>query len=253
MDGQSPGNGPARHGMTRRRFLRDTAVATGGAVAIGAAVRGPAAVGAQGAAAGATPAAAASSGGYTPVALTPEEFATLTAVVDRLIPAAADGPGAAEAGVSIYIDRSLASAYAASLALYQQNLAALNAAALAEGAGVFAALAPDDQDTLLTELEAFGQQQSAATATPAASNAPEVKVPPKLTGASVGFFALLLEHTREGMFGDPMYGGNANFTGWDLLGYPGIRLVWTAEEQAIGTVVPPAHTSDAKYGAEPAR
>jgi hypothetical protein len=30
-------------------------------------------------------------------------------------------------------------------------------------------------------------------------------------------------HTLQGTFGDPYYGGNANFVGWDLIGYPGIR------------------------------
>ena len=36
---------------------------------------------------------------------------------------------------------------------------------------------------------------------------------------------------RQGMFGDPYYGGNANFVGWDLLGYPGIRTMVTADDQ----------------------
>lgn len=236
----------------RRQFIRDAAVATGGAVAIGVASGGVHAAGAQGtpAAVAGTPTAAT---GYQPVALTQAELTTLEAVVDRLIPPDADSPGAVEAGVHIYIDRSLAGAYAATLPLYQQNLAALNTAALAEGAGLFAALDPADQDALLTELETFGQPPAATSATPVASNSAEVKVPPKLSGASVGFFALLLEHTREGMFGDPMYGGNINFAGWDLLGYPGVKLVWTAEEQALNTVVKPAHVSDAKYGGEPAR
>ena len=31
-------------------------------------------------------------------------------------------------------------------------------------------------------------------------------------------------HTIQGTFGDPYYGGNANFVGWDLIGYPGVRL-----------------------------
>jgi hypothetical protein len=51
------------------------------------------------------------------------------------------------------------------------------------------------------------------------------------TGSSAQFFALLLNHTRQGMFGDPYYGGNANFAGWDLLGYPGVRTMVTAADQ----------------------
>src|SRR5437764_432326 len=37
--------------------------------------------------------------------------------------------------------------------------------------------------------------------------------------------------TPQGTFGDPYYGGNANFIGWDLLGYPGIRTMVTAADQ----------------------
>jgi hypothetical protein len=33
------------------------------------------------------------------------------------------------------------------------------------------------------------------------------------------------------MFGDPYYGGNAAFVGWDLLGYPGIRTMVTPADQ----------------------
>jgi hypothetical protein len=42
---------------------------------------------------------------------------------------------------------------------------------------------------------------------------------------------MVLAHTRQGMFGDPFYGGNVNYAGWDLLGYPGVRTMVTAAEQ----------------------
>ena len=51
------------------------------------------------------------------------------------------------------------------------------------------------------------------------------------TGSSAQFFGLVLTHTRQGTFGDPHYGGNANFVGWDLLGYPGVRTMVTAADQ----------------------
>src|SRR5438874_2420873 len=44
-------------------------------------------------------------------------------------------------------------------------------------------------------------------------------------------FALVLNHTHQGTFGDPYYGGNANFVGWDLVGYPGVRTMVTSEDQ----------------------
>ncbi len=35
------------------------------------------------------------------------------------------------------------------------------------------------------------------------------------------FFRMLRQHTIEGMFSDPMHGGNAGLIGWQLIGYPG--------------------------------
>jgi hypothetical protein len=47
------------------------------------------------------------------------------------------------------------------------------------------------------------------------------------------FFELVRAHTIQGTFCDPYYGGNANFVGWDLVGYPGLRIVVSAEEQSM--------------------
>src|SRR5207302_11422891 len=35
------------------------------------------------------------------------------------------------------------------------------------------------------------------------------------------FFNTLRTHTIEGMFADPVYGGNKDFAGWRLVGFPG--------------------------------
>jgi hypothetical protein len=45
------------------------------------------------------------------------------------------------------------------------------------------------------------------------------------------FFNLVRTHTIQGTFCDPYYGGNANFVGWDLIGYPGLRMTVDAQEQ----------------------
>jgi hypothetical protein len=47
------------------------------------------------------------------------------------------------------------------------------------------------------------------------------------------------------MFGDPSWGGNVGFVGWDLLGYPGIRPVWTEADQRLDAAVSPEHASAA--------
>jgi gluconate 2-dehydrogenase gamma chain len=43
------------------------------------------------------------------------------------------------------------------------------------------------------------------------------------------FFQLLRAHTIEGMFCDPMHGGNAGLIGWQLIGYPGPQMSYRNE------------------------
>lgn len=45
------------------------------------------------------------------------------------------------------------------------------------------------------------------------------------------FFDLVHAHTMEGLFSDPIYGGNRDFAGWRPIRYPGAHYVYTEEEQ----------------------
>jgi gluconate 2-dehydrogenase gamma chain len=157
------------------------------------------------------------------VNLTAAQAATLEAVVARLIPSDENGPGALEAGAARYIDRALGEALAASREPYAVGLAALDAYAERTAGQEFAKLEPDIQDALLSELE----QNRVAGFTP----------------DSLTFFDLVLGHTLEGAFGDPHYGGNREFIGWELLGYPGIRLAVAAEEQRMDARLEPTRVS----------
>jgi gluconate 2-dehydrogenase gamma chain len=153
--------------------------------------------------------------------LTATEADALDAVVDRLIPADSLGPGAREARVVHYIDRALGGALASSRQAYAAGLAALDRYAQSSRGKRFAELPDTDKDSVLIDVET-----GAATG---------------FTGSSAAFFSLVLNHTRQGMFGDPYYGGNANFIGWDLLGYPGVRtMVSPADQKAYeaGTLAP---------------
>jgi gluconate 2-dehydrogenase gamma chain len=143
--------------------------------------------------------------------LTAAEADILDAVVARLIPTDANGPGATEARAAHYIDRALGGALAPSRPAYTAGLAALDRHARSSRGKPFTELAPADQDSLLVEVE-----NGTATG---------------FTGGSAAFFALVLSHTLQGTFGDPYYGGNANFVGWDLIGYPGVRTMVSAAEQ----------------------
>ena len=155
--------------------------------------------------------------------LTAAEAGTLEAVVARLIPRDANGPGALEAGAARYIDGALGDALGALRSAYAAGLAALDAHARAEAGGPFAALPPERQDELLADLE-----QNRA---------------PGFTPSSSAFFELVLGHTLEGTFGDPHYGGNRDFIGWELIGYPGLRLAVSAEQQRMNAALEPIQSS----------
>lgn len=137
------------------------------------------------------------------------EARTVAAAATRIFPSDSNGPGAEQAGVAIYIDRQLASPYGrdryryrgepfvegpaefgyqGSLTprqIYRQGLASL---------GDFTSLEPAAQDERLRSIE------------------------------KSDFFQLLRRHTIEGMFCDPMHGGNAGKIGWQLIGFPGPRM-----------------------------
>jgi gluconate 2-dehydrogenase gamma chain len=40
---------------------------------------------------------------------------------------------------------------------------------------------------------------------------------------------MLRQHTIEGMFCDPLHGGNAGLIGWQLIGYPGPLMSYRDE------------------------
>ena len=145
--------------------------------------------------------------------LTAAEADILEAVVARLIPTDETGPGAAEARAAHYIDRALVGPLRASRAAYAAGFAALDAYSQTSKGATFARLSAKDQDAVLSDME-----KNVATGFKPNSSA---------------FFNLVRTHTIQGTFCDPYYGGNANFVGWDLIGYPGIRLAVTADEQRM--------------------
>jgi len=145
--------------------------------------------------------------------LTAAEADTLEAIVARLVPTDENGPGAAEARAAHYIDRALAGPLRSSREAYAAGLAALDAYAQSKNGAPFARLSAPDQDAVLTDMEknvATGFVPNAAT-----------------------FFNLVRAHTIQGTFCDPYYGGNASFVGWDLIGFPGLRMAVGEDEQRM--------------------
>lgn len=140
---------------------------------------------------------------------TETEALIVASAASRIFPSDDSGPGAREAGVAIFIDRQLAGSYgrdrfrytqppfedaprelgyqgsATPRQIYRDGLKGLQGLHL---------LAPTAQDEALRKIE------------------------------SSLFFSLLRKNTIEGMFCDPMHGGNAGMVGWQLIGFPGPRM-----------------------------
>jgi gluconate 2-dehydrogenase gamma chain len=151
------------------------------------------------------------SGAY--MSLNTGEAQTLRGIVARLIPADENGPGALEARADRFIDRALSGALKSQRQAYASGLAAVDSYAQSSKSAPFAKLSPGDQDAVLTDM-----QQNRATG---------------FTGQSSQFFSLVRTHTIQGTFSDPFYGGNENFIGWELIGYPGARMAVSANLQRM--------------------
>jgi gluconate 2-dehydrogenase gamma chain len=162
-----------------------------------------------------------------PSALNPGQMKILEALVDRLIPSDETGPGAVEGGAQNYIDRQLAGYLASEKAAFIAGLQGMNDYARRVHGAPFADLPAARRDEVLTAME-NGSAQGFENAR--------------------NFFARARRLTIEGMFGDPYYGGNKNFAGWDLIRYPGPRPAVGPEDQRIDQ--PPTPYRRSAYGAD---
>ena len=133
---------------------------------------------------------------------------TVAAITERIMPDAPGKPGAREAGVLNYIDLALAGAYSDQQDFYRRGLASLDAYCRKAHNASFVRLDAAKQDEVLIALE-------------------EGKAEGFTWPASQEFFNTVRIHTMEGMFADPLYGGNKNFSGWRLVGFPGAQAVFT--------------------------
>jgi gluconate 2-dehydrogenase gamma chain len=168
------------------------------------------------------PVAAITSAAQPESALSTAQLRTLEAFVDRLIPKDELGPSATESGVAVYINRSLADYLAPEKGAFIAGLEATDAFARRTEDRAFAELSPEKQDAVLTAMD-----------NGTAAGFADARV----------FFGRVRRLALEGMFGDPSYGGNRNFAGWDLIRYPGPRLAVSPEDQKMGVAIKPLHSS----------
>jgi gluconate 2-dehydrogenase gamma chain len=203
----------SKHDESRRAFLVGAAVGAGAVAGAGLVPDALAQTQAQAQHNNATDAPATTAqahghGGGHGAFLNDDDAATVTAFAERIMPGAQGKPGATDAGVLNYIDLALAGAYADQQDFYRRGLAALDAHCRTTSGKPFVQLGAAQQDDVIAALES-GKASGFTWPTAQA------------------FFNTLRMHTMEGMFADPVYGGNKDFAGWLLVGFPGAQPLFS--------------------------
>ena len=112
----------------------------------------------------------------------------------------------------------------------------------------FVALTPEQQDGVLSSVERsepdLPPDQSGQTTGPGYSLTVRQETPgaePALqqtsTETDLPFVPLLVLHTRQGFYSDPIYGGNRGQVGWRVIGFPGpssMNEVFTGRYSTLG-------------------
>jgi gluconate 2-dehydrogenase gamma chain len=211
------------HSKSRRHFLQAVSLAMPAAMLLGCAgkevsVESPEAAG--------------------PLFLNDDEKRFIDAAISRLIPGDSESPGAKEAGVTLFIDRQLSGPYGMAETWYmrgpwptgnagqgwQSKLAPaqMYRTAIRDIQGHcrhkygkhYEALSPDQQDAVLHGLESG-----------------DIDLPDT---SARQFFQMLWGNVQQGFLADPMYGGNRDFAGWKLIGFPGPRYNYVEEIERYG-------------------
>jgi gluconate 2-dehydrogenase gamma chain len=203
----------------------------------------------------------------------------VNAAAGRLIPTDDNGPGAIEAGVVFFIDRQLSASYGLVGRRYEQGPYVAGGPTQGDQSGLdmrdryrlgvqgmddyaqqlyqrgFAQLAADQQDRILTDMQAgapdtFDGNSIQAATTQLAGTGTEglQQMAPGAPGIGAqAFFNLLLSHAIAGFFADPVYSGNRDMIGWKLIGFPGAQISYANEISKFGVPFTGAFKSLAEY------
>ena len=206
-------------GLGRRDFLKGAVV--GGAAAATTTsldLATPAQAQSQSAAAPASP-------GYA--FLNIEEAAFVEALVDHMVPADDLTPKGTDVGVNVYIDRALAGSWGKGDRLYMQGPWKTGAPSqgyqlpLTPAQLYRAGIEATNEHCRKTYGKTFDRLDE--------KQREEVLVglsTAKITFASGlpvrAFWTTVYQTVMEGMFSDPIYGGNRNKVGWKLINFPGV-------------------------------
>jgi gluconate 2-dehydrogenase gamma chain len=172
---------------------------------------------------------------------------TVEAIAERIIPANGNDAGATEAGVVYYIDRSVTGFSINLQRIYRLGLRELERYCSHFFQAQFHELDAEQQDEIIREL--LGPEVIETAGEPVSGQLPQSLDQDTIddgeaepTDPSVPadqemlrrLFAVIREHTVEGYFCDPIYGGNRDTVGWKLVGFPGAQWGYTAEQMKPG-------------------
>ena len=156
-----------------------------------------------------------------------EEAAFVEALVDHMVPADEFTPKGTDVGVNIFIDRALAGAWGKGDRLYRQGpwregvpaqgyqLPLTPAELYREGIKATNAHCNTAYGRSFDRLDAAQREEVLV-----ALSAREVDFGSEPVARE--FWNILYQTVMEGMFSDPLYGGNRNKVGWRMIGFPGV-------------------------------
>lgn len=160
--------------------------------------------------------------------LRPAEQTFVEALSNHMCPADSRSPNGVEIGVPIFFDRALAGAWGQGDRLYLQGpfqkgtpnqgyqLGMTPAALFRAGTE---GLAGYCQTTYKKSFDALPAETKEEVLK--ALQAGKISLPNGVPSSI--YFAHLLQMFYEGMFADPIYGGNRNKIAWRMIGYPGVN------------------------------
>jgi len=240
---------------SRRRFLKYSGTAIGGAI-VGGVIGGAIARNMRTApeTPGPTPGAEQpnTAANYTEALMffNQAQFRLTEAAAERIYPKDEHGPGAQELGAAFYIDHQLAGAWGHNAREYRQGPFAKGEATQGDYQSIkrnelfLFGLGALDETSVQQHQKPFidlsDEQKDGVIAT---FEKGDVVIVPGITSKT--FFNLLRNLTIEGVYSDPLYGGNKDMAGWKMRNYPGNQMTYLdIMEKDELVVIPPKSLHD---------
>lgn len=166
----------------------------------------------------------------------PEDFKVLSQAAERIFPADDLGPGAIDLDVPYYIDHQLAGTWGNNARdfmlgpfykgldtqgfqshlrrneIFNQGIAKIQSYSQEKYKKKFTELTDQEQDEILTAFDTGKVDMQGIT--------------------SNDFFKLLRMSVLEGVYSDPLYGGNRDMGGWKMKEYPGNQMTYLDKIEA---------------------